>query len=115
MTGSMERAIGETGRRRAKQEAYNKLHNITPISIKKAVRDVMEGAYSEKSPRGRLFPKTKVADKEYDYSTLSSDELAAKIVKLENRMYEHAHNLEFEEAAKLRNVIRELQQNLLGT
>lgn len=114
ITGSMQRAIQETERRRAKQEAYNKEHGITPKSIIKAIHDVMEGAYSEQSPRGRLFPKTKVAEAGEDYTTMSAQALTAKINKLENQMYEHAHNLEFEEAARLRDVIQELRENLLG-
>ena len=59
MTGSMQRAMEETERRRAKQHAYNEAHDITPRSIQKAVHDIMEGAYSENSVRGSLFPKAK--------------------------------------------------------
>lgn len=114
MTGSMQRAIQETERRREKQHIYNETHNITPRSVKKAVHDIMEGAYAENSVRGRLFPKAKISDKEYDYSTLSPEALSAKIVKLENQMYEHAHNLEFEEAARLRDFIHELREKALG-
>ncbi len=114
ITGSMQRAIEETERRRAKQHAYNQLHHITPRSVKKAVHDVMEGAYADTSVRGRLFPKAKVGEKEYDYSTLSPEELSAKIAKLEKQMYEHAHNLEFEEAARVRDLIRQMQEYQLG-
>lgn len=115
MTGSMQRAIDETNRRRLKQQAYNEAHNITPVSIQKAVHDVMEGAYSDNSPRGRLFPKARrVADQGEDYSTLSAEAITAKIGKLEAKMYEHAHNLEFEEAATVRDQIHELKQNLIG-
>jgi excinuclease ABC subunit B len=114
MTGSMQRAIDETSRRRAKQKAYNEAHGITPTSIQKAVHDVMEGAYSDQSPRGKLFPKTRVSDKDEDYSALSGEALSAKITKLEAQMYEHAHNLEFEEAAALRDRIHELKQEMLG-
>jgi len=114
MTGSMQRAMQETERRRAKQHAYNTAHQITPRSIAKAVHDVMEGAYADKSVRGRLFPKAKVADEKSEYLALSPETLSAKIAKLENQMYEHAHNLEFEEAAKLRDLIRELRELALG-
>ena len=72
----------------------------------------MEGAYAENTPRGRLFPKMKSAKE--DYLSLSSEALSAKISKLENQMYNHAHNLEFEEAANLRDLIKEMKQNALG-
>lgn len=114
ITGSMRRAIDETERRREKQRAYNEAHNITPISIKKAVHDVMEGAYSEQSTRGRLFPKSKTTENAADYSLLSSEALSAKISKLEKQMYDHAHNLEFEEAANLRDLIHQLRDISLG-
>lgn len=113
MTGSMQRAINETERRRAKQEAYNKEHGITPRSVIKAVHDVMEGAYSEKSVRGRLFPKGKVGEDEMDYATLSPEALSAHIIKLEAKMYDHAHNLEFEDAAHLRDKINKIKANFV--
>jgi len=114
ITGSMQRAMDETERRRAKQEAYNIEHNITPLSIVKAVHDIMEGAYSEKSVRGKLFPRAKVAEDSKDYSALSQEALSSEIKKLENKMFEHAHNLEFEEAAQLRDLIHSLRENALG-
>ena len=110
ITGSMQRAIQETDRRREKQKIYNEQHGITPRTVKKAIHDIMEGAYSEKSVRGKMFPKLKVTDSEYDYSSLSTDAIAKRIAKLETEMYEHAHHLEFEEAARLRDVIQELKQ-----
>ncbi len=114
MTGSMQRAIQETTRRREKQKLYNEKNNITPRSVKKAVHNVMEGAYGENSVRGRLFPKAKISDKDLDYSKLTSEQLAVKITKLENQMFEHAHNLEFEEAANLRDLIHQIRTNALG-
>ncbi len=114
ITGSMQRAIGETERRRAKQEAYNLEHNITPVSIVKAVRDIMEGAYSEKSVRGKLYPRTKAGEEEVDYSALSAEALSTQITKLESKMFNHAHNLEFEDAARLRDQIHKLRQDLLA-
>jgi excinuclease ABC subunit B len=113
ITGSMQRAIQETERRRQKQQIYNETHHITPRSVKKAVHDIMEGAYAGNSVRGRLFPKLKVAEKEYDYATLSPEALTAKINKLENQMYEHAHNFEFEEAARIRDLIRVMRESVL--
>lgn len=112
MTGSMERAIKETERRREKQEAYNKMHNITPRGVQKAVRDIMEGAYSANSVRGKLFPK--VTEKEADYFSLNPEALKLKIAQLEKQMYDHAHNLEFEEAARLRDLIHELRKNVIA-
>jgi excinuclease ABC subunit B len=114
ITGSMQRAMDETSRRRIKQDAYNKEHNITPRSIKKAVHDVMEGAYASNTTRGRLFPQTKLSESEQKYFTLSPDALSAQISKLEHQMYEHAHNLEFEDAARLRDLIHQLRDKALG-
>lgn len=108
-TKSMERAISETARRREKQHAFNVEHGITPQSVQKAVRDIMEGAYAPGSVRGKMYAK--VADKEEaKYLALPPEKLSAKIVDLEKQMYEHAHNLEFEEATRLRDLIRKLQQ-----
>jgi excinuclease ABC subunit B len=75
---------------------------------------VMEGAYNENSPRGKLFPKGRVSEKYADYITLSADEINAKIAKLEAKMYNHAHNLEFEDAAMVRDEIHALKESLLG-
>jgi excinuclease ABC subunit B len=93
MTGSMERAIQETERRRLKQHAYNEAHGITPQSVNKAVKDIMEGAYAPNTVRGKLFPK--VAENQNDYSSLNPVAFKAKIAQLEKQMYEHAHNLYF--------------------
>jgi excinuclease ABC subunit B len=114
ITGSMQRAMQETERRRAKQQAYNEQHSITPRSVKKAVHNVMEGAYAESSVRGRMFPKSKVTDEKAQYLTLSPEAFEAKLAKLENKMYEHAHNLEFEEAAHVRDLIHELREMVLN-
>lgn len=112
MTGSMERAIGETERRRQKQHAYNEAHGITPKSVQKAVRDIMEGAYAPNAVRGKLFPK--MSENQSDYNSLNPVALKAKIDQLEKKMVEHAHNLEFEEAANLRDLIHELRKNVLA-
>ncbi len=108
MTRSMTAAIDETSRRREKQKEYNEAHGITPKGIQKAVHDIMEGAYSEKSVRGKLF--SKVAEKNAEYIALSPEKRVKKIAVLEKQMYEHAHNLEFEEASQLRDLIHELQK-----
>lgn len=114
VTGSMYRAMKETERRRQKQEMHNKEHNITPVGIKKAIHDVMEGAYSENSVRGRLFPSRKVAEKGEDYLAMSADELTRKMAVLEKQMFDHAHNLEFEEAARVRDKIHEIKEIVLA-
>jgi excinuclease ABC subunit B len=114
ITGSMQRAIDETERRRAKQKIYNETHGITPTTIIRAVQNIMEGAYADNSVRGRLFPKAKVGDAVTEYLALSPQALTTKISKLETQMYEHAHNLEFEEAAHVRDLIHQLRELELG-
>ncbi len=98
ITGSMERAISETGRRREIQDKYNKEHNITPTTIVKGVRDVIEA--------------TKVAENEEKYTAKSEKikDIAAYIIELEKEMRIAAENLEFEKAAKLRDEIKELKK-----
>jgi len=112
VTGSMRRAIDETERRREKQQAYNATHGITPKSIVKAVADVMEGAVPLGPSTARRFAE--VAEEVADYGRLSPEELAKRISRLEQQMYEHARNLEFEEAAQLRDRIRQMEMANLG-
>jgi len=112
MTGSMERAIGETERRRAKQKAYNEEHGITPVTIQKAVADIMEGAYASGAGGAKKFAA--IAEEVAEYAGLSPDKLAKEIKKLEKQMHQHAQDLEFEEAAKLRDRIRMIQERNLG-
>ena len=109
MTGSMQRAIDETNRRRDKQVAYNEEHGITPATIVKQVADVMEAAYP--APRA---PQRKAADKKGVYEVLSTEQLLNKAAKLEKRMLKHARDLEFEEAAKLRDEIQEIRARAFG-
>ena len=113
ITGSMQRAMDETARRRKVQAEYNTEHKITPIGVKKAIRDIMEGAYAPNSVRGKLFPKVAEKDDE-EYLALSSEKLSAKIVQLEKQMYEHAHNLEFEEAGRIRDLIKRLEIKVIA-
>ena len=111
ITGSMERAIGETERRRAKQDAYNKEHDITPTSIRKAVSDVMEGARS--GPVTGVQRYARVAEELVEYAGLPPEKLARKLRQLEKQMYQHAQNLEFEDAARLRDQIRHIRESTL--
>ncbi len=113
ITKSMQFAISETERRRLTQEQYNIDHNITPRSVQKAVRDILEGAYAPNSVRGKMYPK--VAELDAQYLGLSAEKLKAKIDELEKKMYDHAHNLEFEEAAEVRDLIKEIEKNNLAS
>jgi excinuclease ABC subunit B len=108
----MERAIDETERRREKQIIYNEQHGITPKTIRKAVADVMEGAYAGSVPGAKRYAK--VAEEVAEYAALSPEILARKVKKLEKQMYQHAQNLEFEEAARVRDQIRHMQESNLG-
>ena len=105
ITGSMQRAIDETNRRREKQLEFNKLHNITPKSIVKNITDVMDMGQGSVS-RGKF---AKVAEDNAEYHSLSSKQLKAKLKQMDNKMYEHARNLEFEEAARVRDEIEKLK------
>ena len=110
VTGSMQRAIAETDRRRDKQLEYNKLHNITPRGISKQVTDVMDVGYSSPS-NNRIRRLDRVAEEMREYDRLSAKQLSNKLKKMENAMYEHARNLEFEEAAKLRDDMRRFKDH----
>jgi excinuclease ABC subunit B len=112
ITGSMRRAIDETDRRREKQQSYNQTHGITPRSIEKAITDVMEGAVVKEHAGAWEFAR--VADEVARYGHLNPEQLSREIGKLERQMYEHARNLEFEEAARLRDEIRRMEERNLG-
>ena len=112
VTNSMQRAMDETERRRAKQIAYNEQHGITPKTIQKAVADIMEGAYGSAGGSPRKFAK--VAEEAVQYVSMTPDELAKQIKSLEQQMFRHAQDLEFEEAAKLRDEIQRMQEQNMG-
>ena len=115
MTGSMERAIGETDRRRNKQIEFNTLHGITPKSIQKSVVDIMEGA---RAPMPGQLPKRKDGDlgKRFRAELPTDPKTLGKLLRtLEEKMLQHARDLEFEEAAQLRDEIHEIRaQSLLA-
>jgi excinuclease ABC subunit B len=105
-TGSIERAIAETDRRRNKQIEFNAVHGITPKSIVKAVADVMEGARAvNDSGRGAS---------DGEYLSLAPEQAVKRIKKLEAEMTKLARNLEFEQAAKLRDEIQKLRHSAFG-
>ena len=116
ITGSMQRAIDETERRRAKQVEHNTLHGLTPKGIVKSVADIMEGAYAgtAKNKRGK-----KVAEglASYDISDapVAIRDVAKELKRLEEKMYQHARNLEFEEAAQVRDEIGKLRERSLAS
>jgi len=116
ITGSMKRAMEETQRRREKQVAYNLEHGITPQSIRKGVQDIMEGARADTTDFGYKMGKKKRGAEEAATSLrlLSPEQIVREIKRLEAQMYKHARNLEFEEAAKIRDAIEKMKQMELG-
>ena len=115
ITGSMERAIGETNRRRDIQEAFNIENSIKPKGIKKDIGDIMEGARSVKGKSKSRRKLDKLKDIEFDPIELFDDpeKVKKEIIKLEDQMYKYAKDLEFEEAASYRDRVEELKQKLL--
>jgi excinuclease ABC subunit B len=113
ITDSMQRAIDETDRRRDKQMAYNRTHNIIPIGIKHEVTDIMEGARD--APGKGKGRNARVADRKGKYrsNVLNQDDLEKQIVTLEKQMFDHAKNLAFEDAARVRDQIEELREQFV--
>jgi excinuclease ABC subunit B len=111
VTGSMERAMAEMERRRNKQLEFNREHGIEPKTILKEVRDIMEGARSQPRGRGR-----RAADRPGRYAgeLLSPEQAMQRIKQLEQQMHQHARDLEFEEAARLRDEIQSLRDSSIG-
>jgi excinuclease ABC subunit B len=114
VTRSMKDAIDETDRRRAKQVAYNEEHGITPTSVVKKITDIMEGARADaeaerKGGKAKKASGGRIAEPTMDYATLSPERLAQELKKLEAKMYKHAQNLEFEEAARTRDVLQRVK------
>ncbi|MBD9391246.1 excinuclease ABC subunit UvrB [Acidovorax sp. ACV01] len=113
ITESMKKAMGETERRRIKQIAHNEAHGITPRSIVKRVRDLIDGVYSEKAGKDaqrleqEALQRAKVED-------MSEKDVAREIKRLEKLMLEHARNLEFEQAARVRDQLTRLKDQAFG-
>jgi excinuclease ABC subunit B len=115
ITGSMQRAMEETDRRRRKQVEYNLAHGITPRGIQKAVADIMEGARSSAPmPAGRKRGKQGAGAETISPADMRPEVLVRQIKKLEVEMFKKARNLEFEEAARLRDEIDRMKQIELG-
>jgi excinuclease ABC subunit B len=110
ITRSMKAAIDETDRRRAKQVEYNEEHGIVPTTIIRPVMDIMEGARAAaKEEKGRGKAR-RVAEPVTDYSGLDASQASQKIKKLEAQMFRHAKDLEFEDAARVRDEIHKIRQ-----
>ncbi len=116
VTDSMRRAMDETERRRAKQIAFNEEHGITPTTVTRSVADILEAAQTPgKKGKGRRGER-KVAEPAgvYDPADLSPQELVRELTRVEDAMFEAAQNLEFEEAARLRDRLHELKERQLA-
>ncbi|MCC6211038.1 MAG: excinuclease ABC subunit UvrB [Burkholderiales bacterium] len=110
VTDSMQRAIAETDRRRAKQIAYNRKHRITPVGVAKRIKDLIDGVY-DADDSVRLL---KAAEEGARYEAMSEKQLAREIRALEKQMLELARNLEFEKAARARDQLGELRKRAFG-
>ena len=111
ITKSMKKAMDETARRRTKQLAHNVEHNITPVSIKKMVTDVMEGAYDDSEDDQDFLMAAEPGEK---YDLDDPKKLNKLILNLDKTMHQYAKDLEFEKAAKLRDKIQRLRQQSFG-
>ena len=114
ITNSMQRAMNITRERRQKQQVYNEQHGITPTTISKQVTDILEARYEHRPGQTYDTAIRKVADERAEYQSMKPDKLLKEIDRLEKQMYEHARNLEFEEAAMLRDRLEEIKQLTLG-
>ena len=103
ITDSMKRALEETNRRRAKQQAFNEEHGIVPRCVKKEIREIIDGVY-----RGPDVPAPAVE------APSDEKELARRLRTLEEQMMEHAKNLDFEKAARLREELMALRREAFG-
>jgi excinuclease ABC subunit B len=112
ITRSMQQAIEETDRRREKQHQFNLAHGIEPATILKSITDIMQGAIPGSGlPSSKTLGK--VAEYSADYKAMTPKQLGKKLKQLEDDMYRYAKNLEFEQAARIRDEIKVLQEQLL--
>ena len=110
LTESMKRALHETGRRREKQTAHNLAQGITPRSVRKRIRELIDGVVSDKTARDDLKAAQALAQVE----AMSEKDLGKRIKLLERQMLEHARNLEFEHAARVRDQLAQLREQAFG-
>ena len=110
ITDSMAKAMGETERRRNKQIAFNLEHGITPKSIVKRIKDLIDGVYSEKSGK----ETQKIELQKAMVEDMSEKDVSREIKRLEKQMVEHARNLEFEKAARVRDQLHLLKEQAFG-
>ncbi len=110
ITDSMQRAIGETERRRNKQLAFNAENGITPVGVKKQIRELIDGVYKVDEARQELM----AAQEQAKYESMSEKQVAKEIKRLEKLMMEHSKNLEFEKAAQVRDQLHLLKEQLFG-
>ena len=108
ITDSMQRAIGETERRRTKQLAHNKAHGIIPQGVVKRIKDIIDGAYDVDAERKSL----KAAQTQAKYLAMSEKDVSKEIKRLEKEMLQAAKNLEFEKAAQLRDQLKKLRESV---
>ncbi|MCG9678352.1 excinuclease ABC subunit UvrB [Vibrio sp. Isolate23] len=117
VTKSMHKAMGETNRRREKQQAYNDKMGIKPQALKRNIKDIMELgdiAKSKKPRANKQVPLSKVAEPSQSYNAMTPQQLEKEISKLEAQMYQHAQDLEFEAAAEKRDQIEKLRQQFIA-
>ena len=116
ITRSMQAAIDETSRRREKQVEYNLEHGITPKSVARPIVDILEGAHGEAANEGKTGrgKGRRVAEEPAEYGVMDPAKAVARIKVLEQQMYQHARDLEFEDAARLRDQIQRLKEASLG-
>ncbi len=110
VTDSMRRALEETERRRAKQLAFNVAHRITPKGVSKRIKDIIDGVYDADAARAEL----KAAEEQARYEAMTEKDIGREIKRLERQMLEHARNLEFEQAARVRDRLAEVKKKVFG-
>src|SRR4029450_4098825 len=109
-TDSMRRGVGGRNRRRAKQDAFNVANGVTPRSVTKEVREMIDGVYDASAQR----EERKAAEASAEYEVMTEKQVAREIKRLEKQMFEHAKNLEFEKAARVRDQLALLKEQVFG-